>query len=144
MANPPQPRAVLWVSLWLLWAALLTIASHVPGELAPEPPFEGADKAFHIGAYLVLGVIGVGAVARVRRDWPRPLVGSAALVVGALFGALDEYHQSFVAGRHMSMQDWLTDLLGLALAVILARAARGKLARGWLAAGEDSAIGEAD
>jgi hypothetical protein len=42
----------------------------------------------------------------------------------------------------MSMQDWLTDLLGLALAVILARAARGMLARGWLAAGEGSAIAD--
>ena len=133
MAQPPQTRTALWTVLWVAWAVAIAAASHVPGDATPALPFEGADKAVHVAVYFVLGVLGVGAVARLRRDWPRPLVGSAALVVGALYGALDEYHQSFVAGRHMSMEDWLTDLLGLALAVIVARAARGGLARVWLA-----------
>ena len=133
MAQSPPTRTALWAVLWVSWAVVLAIASHIPGEAVPAPPFEGADKAVHVALYCVLGVLGVGAVARLRPDWPRPLVGSAALVAGALYGALDEYHQSFVAGRHMSMEDWLTDLLGLALAVIVARAARGGLARAWLA-----------
>lgn len=128
---------MLWVGLWVLWMVLIALTSHVPGELLPQTRFEGADKVGHIAAYFVLGVLGVGAVARIRGDWPRPLVGSTALVVGALFGALDELHQSFVPGRHMSMDDWLTDLLGLALAVIAARAARGALARSWLVADPD-------
>ena len=142
MANPAQTRTLRWAALWVSWMVLISIASHVPGEVVPEAPFEGADKAAHIAAYFVLGVLGVGAVARLRADWPRPLVGSMALVVGALFGALDEFHQSFVAGRQMDMKDWLTDLLGLALAVIIARAARGGLARWWLAAEEPPASEE--
>ncbi|MEF8793979.1 VanZ family protein [Thiohalorhabdus sp.] len=135
MANPEQSRLGVWAGLWVLWMVLIALTSHIPGELAPRAPFEGADKVGHIAAYFVLGVLGAGAVARIRPDWPRPVVGSMALVVGALFGALDEFHQSFVPGRRMSMEDWLTDLLGLALAVIVARAARGALARSWLAAG---------
>jgi len=135
MTDSTASRPTLWAGLWVFWVVLISILSHVPGELTPAAPFEGADKAIHMVLYFVLGVLGVGAMARLRRDWPRPLVGSTALVVGALVGGLDEYHQSFVTGRHMSMEDWLTDLLGLALAVIVARAARGALARAWLAAG---------
>ena len=131
-AGAPRGPAVLWTAAWLFWMALIAISSHFPGAAYPEPPFAGADKAVHIGIYFVLGVLGVGALARIRPEWPRPMWGSTALVVGALFGALDEYHQSFVMGREQSMQDWLTDLLGLAVAVIIARAARGRLARGWL------------
>ncbi|HKJ72109.1 MAG TPA: VanZ family protein [Gammaproteobacteria bacterium] len=130
MASAARTR--LWAGLWLIWMALIALSSQLPGADLPAFPFEGADKAVHILFYLVLGGLGVGAVARLRPDWPRPLVGSAALVAGALFGAADEYHQAFVAGRHTSMEDWLTDLLGLALAVIAARAARGGLARAWL------------
>lgn len=135
MEPSQQPRTALWVGLWILWMALIAVSSHIPGEMMPRMPFEDADKAAHIAVYLVLGVLGVGAVARLRPDWPRPLVGSTALVVGAVFGALDELHQSYVPGRNMSMEDWLTNLLGLALAVIVARAARGALARAWLGAG---------
>jgi VanZ family protein len=143
MSESHGSRTGLWTGLWLLWMVLLSVASHVPGDLTPQT-FDGADKVFHIAVYFVLGVLGVGAVARLRADWPRPLVGSGALVVGALFGALDEYHQSFVVGRQMSMQDWLTDLLGLALAVILARAARGGLARAWLAGAREPATQAGD
>ncbi|MFA9461137.1 VanZ family protein [Thiohalorhabdus sp. Cl-TMA] len=128
----PRTATVLWISAWLLWAALITISSHFPGTLLPVYPFQGADKALHTGVYFVLGVLGVGAAARMRPRWPRPTWGSMGLLAGALFGGLDEYHQSFVAGRRMSMEDWVADLLGLAIAVIVARAARGALARVWL------------
>lgn len=137
-------RRGIWVGAWLGWMALIALSSHIPGDQVGRLPFEGADKAVHIAVYFVLGVLGVGAVARLQRHWPRPLLGSAALVVGALFGAADEYHQSFVPGRQQSMEDWLTDLLGLALAVIIARAARGGLARRWLVRDETSEPGTGD
>jgi VanZ family protein len=136
--NATSGRRGLWVGAWLGWMALIAISSHIPGDQVSQLPFGGADKAAHIAVYFILGVLGVGAVARLQRHWPRPLLGSAALVVGALFGAADEYHQSFVPGRQQSMEDWLTDLLGLALAVIIARAARGGLARRWLVRDEGS------
>lgn len=33
------------------------------------------------------------------------------LIVG-VYGAIDEYHQSFTQGRHMSLLDWLADIAG--------------------------------
>ena len=132
MSQHNDSRTIVWVSLWLGWMVLIAASSHLPGASLPGQPFAGADKAVHVALYAVLGVLGTGALARLRPDWPRPLWGSTALLVGALFGALDEYHQGFIAGRQASMEDWLTDLMGLALAVIVARAARGHLAAAWL------------
>ena len=38
-----------------------------------------------------------------------------AVIIGALYGASDEFHQSFVPGRTMSIWDFLADSIGLAL-----------------------------
>lgn len=132
MSHDPGARTGAWVGLWLGWMVVIAASSHVPGASLPGDPFEGADKAVHGTVYAVLGVLGAGALARLRPQWPRPMWSSTALLVGAAFGAADEYHQGFVAGRQASMEDWLTDLLGLALAVIVARASRGRLAALWL------------
>jgi VanZ family protein len=132
MSQSQAPRTGRWVGLWLGWMAVIAISSHVPGAHLPPEPYEGVDKTLHVAIYAVWAVLGAGSLARLLPEWPRPLWGSSALLLGALFGAADEYHQSFVAGRQASMEDWLTNLLGLALAVIVARAARGRLAAAWL------------
>ena len=133
--NPQQSKPsglAWWGGAFVAWMAFIALSSHLPGDVVGQLPFAKADKVAHIVFYFVLGVIGAGAIARLQPHWPRPLLASSALVVGALFGAADEYHQSFVPGRQPSMEDWLTDLLGLALAVIIARAVRGPVARRWL------------
>lgn len=38
-----------------------------------------------------------------------------AVLISAAYGALDEWHQSFVPGRHPSSLDWLSDLVGALL-----------------------------
>ena len=49
----------------------------------------------------------------------------AAFVVTVAYAATDEYHQSFVAGRHGSPLDWLIDSAGAGLAALrLARPER--------------------
>jgi VanZ family protein len=58
--------------------------------------------------------------------WWRALVGRmasaraalAALLIVSAYAATDEYHQSFVAGRHASPLDWAIDVAGAATAII--------------------------
>lgn len=45
----------------------------------------------------------------------------AAWLMATLFSASDEYHQSFVPGRHPAVMDVLIDGFGAAVALILAR-----------------------
>ena len=125
-------RTSVWLTGWLVWLVVIAAVNHLPTDWLPIATANGTDKALHIGAYFVFGILGTGALGRLWRAWPRPLVSSSALVVGALVAAADEGLQAYVPSRVPLMEDWLTDLLGLALAVIVARMASGRLARIWL------------
>jgi len=75
--------------------------------------FVHADKLLHLFGYVVLGglaLFGAGA---------RPLLRNAAVAwaVVAIWGAADEWHQSFVPGRDASLGDFAADLAGAALGV---------------------------
>jgi hypothetical protein len=54
---------------------------------------------------------------RFRRAGPQLL---AALITAA-YAASDEWHQTFVEGRHGSPVDWLIDCAGIAIAVAITR-----------------------
>jgi VanZ family protein len=45
----------------------------------------------------------------------------AALLIASAYAATDEYHQSFVTGRHASPLDWAIDVAGAATAIIAVR-----------------------
>lgn len=91
----------------LALAALIVFASsrsHVPGVGAP-----GGDKVVHFGVFGLLATLMV-------RLLPRPAAW-IAVVAASLFGATDEWHQSFTPGRRMDWADWVADTLGAAVAV---------------------------
>lgn len=87
--------AVLFLSLWPL----------------PEPPpvSTGWDKSDHVVAYLVLGLLGIGAFANLPRLW---------LALLAYGGAI-ELLQGFVAYRTPAWGDFLADAIGLGIALLL-------------------------
>jgi len=122
--------AKAWGGASLLWLAAIAGHRHLPSGLLA--PLAETGRAGPIGAYALLGLLGAGTLARLLPDWPRPLWGSLTLVLGALLAALDELQQLVIPGQRAALEDWLTAVLGLALAVILARIARGRLASAWL------------
>ena len=81
--------AVIWV---------LSSSSDPLGVPLPHP----LDWAGHTLEYLALGFALGRATGR----------SGLALGLAAWFGAVDEVHQAFVAGRDAGIQDWLADLLG--------------------------------
>ena len=113
----------------MAWAAVLFSLSStqdVPGaSWIDRIPAE--DKLVHVGLYAVLG----GLLARGRRHHSRrlrrnpsgrasigegdPWLHAALILVGALYGASDEWHQSFVAGRDATLLDWVADLCRVTL-----------------------------
>ena len=70
----------------------------------------GADKLAHLVLYGVLGA----SLARGRKLQGH-LPHAVLILLGALYGASDEWHQSFVPGRHVSALDWMADLCGVAV-----------------------------
>jgi VanZ family protein len=87
------------------WAALITYFSSRTGQQLPRWEVMAHDKLLHAGEYGVFGFLLANALG-LRVWWLAPLLG-------ALFGVLDEYHQSFVPGRNGNDPgDMLADLCG--------------------------------
>jgi len=88
----------------------------------PAPPDGFTDKHAHFATYGVLAALIVWAItdrAPARTTWP---IAAAAVVLAAIYGASDEWHQSFVPGREVSALDFAADTAGAALAAVALRA----------------------
>lgn len=110
----------------ILWAALVLAVSSIPASGLPS--VGTGDKLPHLGLYAVLGWLTARALDRPVPRWPA--LALAALAI-ALFGAIDEWHQRFIPGRHPEGADWIADLIGASLGLLGFRvaAARRELAR---------------
>lgn len=109
--------------LFLSWGATLSYMglifylSSLP-TIERVPAIPHIDKALHLGAYGVLAVLWVESLRRsgARAGWRLIAV---VVVVCSLYGASDEFHQSFVPGRDVSVFDWAADTLGAFLGAYL-------------------------
>ena len=101
----------------ILYMAIIFTLSSLPS--LPQPPgFFAWDKLQHTSAYVVLGLVLYRAAAML------PMVrgiGPAVhtLILGALYGLSDEFHQKFVPGRSSDIHDWYADITGLTIGVII-------------------------
>ena len=110
-------KAARIAGLWLPVAAMMGLLYYVSSRTDPPGLPSGWDKVIHLGAYALLGLLALRAC---HNGWSRLTPGGtlAAVLLGAAYGAFDEFHQSQVAGCHASVGDWLADLAGLLLAVV--------------------------
>ncbi len=99
------------------WALALFIQSSIPGDNLEFIPklFPDMDKMIHAAIYAVFGWLIVAAFPKnwVRRVPWRTL--ALCVLIGSLYGASDEWHQSFVTGRSSSIIDWVYDTFGTAV-----------------------------
>ena len=75
------------------------------------------DKIFHLVEYTVLGVLLARAFSYSLRRILPTFVWIIAFAIAVLFGVSDEWHQSFVLGRHATVSDLIFDIIGSALGV---------------------------
>jgi VanZ family protein len=103
------------VLLWgpvLLYMGIIFLVSHQPEVSIPAGL---SDKQSHSLAYTLLGLLMVRALAGglgARISARTALLG---IVLTALYGISDEYHQMFVAGRSAELYDLYADAIGGAL-----------------------------
>ena len=109
---PRQPQ--FWLGAFLLWFATLWVLSSCSLGASFTPPLPNFDKLEHFGFFF--GGSGLLCAYLCRKQlgppqWRRVLI--PAIVIMALVGGLDEYHQTFTPGRSGNDPfDWLADLLG--------------------------------
>ena len=102
-----KPYTVITIGYMLL----ITLLSHVPQEDLPKSDLDSIDYPFHFAEYSILGFLLFRSITSDELLSFHPLYGS--LLIGISFAILDEFHQSFVPGRHMSSTDVLFDSLGI-------------------------------
>jgi len=108
-------NAKLTYLYWLpavLWGGLIFMASHLP--ITDTPPlfdFPGSDKVIHFVIFGILSIFILTAFV-LERKMPLLQAGIFSLMVTSLYGALDEWHQSFIPERSVEVADWLADTFG--------------------------------
>src|SRR6476661_6951745 len=107
-------RSARWLAI-AGWMALIFFLSSQPQ--LPSPPDPWVDLIFKKGAhftvYAVLAVLFRRALPPSRRIW------ALSWVLTVLYAASDEWHQSFVPGRHPQVTDVLIDACGAATGLLI-------------------------
>jgi VanZ family protein len=127
--EPHEPGAGKRPRTWLLvvfWAAAIFGLSSLPGSTIPSVRVPHLDKVVHFALYATLGALLARAL---RQRWPaapaaadgnhkrnhKLVAGKVVLVAWLLavaYGASDETHQLFVAGRSADPADLAADAVG--------------------------------
>ena len=110
----PQGKLKNWVPPVLYMALIFAISSMEQPPL-PMPEFEWLtiDKLYHFIEYAILGGLLARAFVNVPPKWlPPQRVWITAALLSILYGASDEWHQTFVPGRFATLADWVADVLG--------------------------------
>jgi VanZ family protein len=126
--KPVGSRAARLAWSWgpvVVWMAATFAASH---RSAIAIPFGAPDYVAHALGYAVLGALFVRALGGgPLGSMTRSLIVPATLI-GALYGASDEFHQWFIPGRMASAGDLVADAIG-SLAGAAAAATTGAFVR---------------
>jgi VanZ family protein len=99
-----------WIPV-VLWAAVIFILSSVPDLTTGLGVWDTVlRKIAHTAEFALLGALLYRALRR----------APAAFLLASGYAVTDEFHQTFVSGRHGSPVDWLIDTAGAAIGVAVA------------------------
>lgn len=99
--------------LTLVVSTLIIIAVLIPGSNIPDVKIVGVDKIVHIGMFAALSV-------SLRFDFPH-LRWWHILAIGIIFSFLTEVLQLLTEDRSFDLYDMVSDAIGLALGLLVAK-----------------------
>ncbi len=124
MSLKESPEFVKFYLPVLAWMVFIFVLSSVPGSALQPIEFPDAHVIAHSLLYAVLYYLGYRALSHQEySNFVSKYSPILAFVFVALYGASDEYHQSFTPGRSEELKDWLFDVssaLVIMLAVVIA------------------------
>lgn len=105
------PLIIYWIILFIL--------TSLPTGLAIET-HNVSDKLLHFGAYgLLSGLIYLNMYFQNKFNYLNKYPAALTVLLASAYGFLDEIHQMFVPGRSAEFLDWVADLSGSILAVLI-------------------------
>lgn len=111
---------VLWMGMIFILSAQPTLPRH------PDTLFDTIlKKAGHMVEYGILTFLLWRAISRGRGTLSRSALVTA-FVISVLYAASDEYHQTWVPGRHGRLVDVGIDTVGSLIALLVVRSLKGR------------------
>lgn len=107
--------AWLWLPV-LLYMAGIFVASSIPD---PPVPSDVSDVSLHEAAYFGLTVLLIRALSGGTWRGVTATTLVTAWLIAVVYGASDEWHQSFVPNRHAEFRDIVSDAIGAFAAAVL-------------------------
>jgi VanZ family protein len=106
-------KRISYTWLALGYAILILIVSSIPDLSPPQLGFRFQDKLYHFLEYAVFSILLFFALFNSPRNFLRKNFLIIAILIGLVFAAIDEIHQSLIPGRSADVKDFLADFLGL-------------------------------
>lgn len=120
-----RKKLFVYTPLAVYWLLLLS-ATSLP--VQNVPPIGINDKINHLVAYAFLGVLlYLTLIYQRKSEFLFNNAFAAAVIIASVYGALDELHQIFVPGRFAELLDWIADLSGSFLGVLIVSVLKRKL-----------------
>jgi VanZ family protein len=98
---------------------IISIQSSISSINLLEIDFDLTDKILH---FIVFGILGIVTARGLRNSGKMRIKEnyvSLTVVICILFGAFDEIHQYFVPGRYSDWGDWIADVLGIIIMILI-------------------------
>lgn len=113
----------------ILYAGLVVALSSIPYLKSPSLKFFTFDKVAHFLEYSVFAFLTFRSFSHLSGRINANRAFLLSILFLSLFALVDEFHQSFVPGRHADVADLLTDLLGAFLVISFLWLRRHRLSR---------------
>ena len=117
---PRMKKGKAFLIYWLpplLWAGLIFGLSSFTPTVPPVVDWPGLDKGVHMILFGVLAIL-LQRAFNLRTPLTAFAAASFSMIIVMLYGALDEWHQSFVPGRRPDSWDWVADSVGAIVGVL--------------------------
>ncbi len=96
---------------------MIFFLSHLPGDVAHLPRFTGLDKLLHGIIYGILAGTFLYALNPFTHHSNQAVTALVVVLFCLLYGISDEFHQSFIPDRFVSLWDVVADGVGAILVV---------------------------
>ena len=107
---------LVYTPLVIYWIILLAATSFPTDAI---PTLGVSDKLLHSAAYFCLGILlNLSLLFQNKYKFLKRKGTWYTILIGAIYGIIDEYHQHYIPGRSMEFLDFASDFLGLVLAVV--------------------------
>ena len=95
------------------------IASHQEGVPFDTSVFILQDKVYHFIAYFIYGITIQLFLNYFNLESKKYII--LTILIGSLFGASDEFHQSFIPNRTIEFFDWVADTIGVSASLSISK-----------------------